>query len=50
MPVPFKAPVSNIKGVGPKGPVLGGLNPGVVDPKYGPNPAKSIIRGMDKKK
>jgi hypothetical protein len=43
---PIKAPGGNIKGVGPKGPFTGGLTPGVIDPKYGPNPGKSIIGGL----
>lgn len=34
---PIKAPARNVKGVGKMGQFEGGLTPGVVDPKFGPN-------------
>lgn len=43
MPVPFKAPVANIKGIGKMGLDIGGLQPTVVRPQNLPASATSSI-------
>lgn len=45
MPVPFKAPTGYVKGIGPKGQYLGGLQPGIIGGPKLSNPAATIMKG-----
>lgn len=49
---PYVAPQGHVKGIGPKGQYLGGLQPGVIGPPMLSNPSMMsvILRGKNSKR